>query len=145
MFKKILIVCLVVILLTFAVACEQEENGVETPISTENSTATIEVVTPTPTPNPTPRPVIYAEDLQIFETAYNYQSFKAYLEQYIITNEFTYGTPPGMTYDMRDKYQEVSILGYCSSMQDIYENNCLTRSMKDFRLSYSRSEVVASN
>lgn len=126
MFKKILIVCLVAILLTFAVACEQEENGVETPAFTEGSTATIENVTPTASVTPTLRPVIYAEDLQIFETTYNYQSFKAYLEQYIKTNEFTYGTPPGMTYDMRDKYQQVSILGYFSSPQDIYENNCFT-------------------
>lgn len=125
MFKKIFVLCLVTILVIFAVACEQEK-GAETPDLTQSNTATLENVTPTASPTPTPRPVIYAEDIQIFDTTYNYQSFKAYLDQYVKSNEFTYGTPPGMTYDMRHKYEEVSILGYFSSMQDLYEYDCIT-------------------
>ena len=82
MFKKIFVLCLVTILVIFAVACEQK-SGVETPITTESSTATLNNVTPIATVTPTPRPVIYAEDLQILPLKTKKQ---AYLSLFLFSN-----------------------------------------------------------
>ena len=123
MCKKILVLLLVLTLSLSVIACQQEEATLTaTPtLTVENTNAPTDAPTDAPTPTPTPMPTIYGEDLIIYDNTYTYETLKAFFEQYIVTNEFTYGTPPYMTYDMRHIFKQVSILGYYTNDRHIFD------------------------
>ena len=116
------------------------ENSDGTPIPSERTTPDV-IATPTPTPNnistptaaptsaptatptakPTDAPMPYGEDMTLFTTTWTHTTLEQDLQNFVTTNEFTYGTPPQFTYSLRHMLEKYSVLGYNIPERYVYD------------------------